>query len=100
MRRAEELAPTSPRSARSRDAPMAMTAHLLYPAWDAGPAGQLSPAIIAEVIRGEIGFDGLLMSDDIGMERAVAARPRARAQGGARRRLRPRAALLGRAGGE
>jgi beta-N-acetylhexosaminidase len=49
------------------DAPMAMTAHVLYPAWDAERAASVSPKIIAEVIRGEIGYDGLLMSDDIGM---------------------------------
>jgi len=63
------------------DAPMAMTAHLLYPAWDAERPATLSPPIIAEIIRGRIGFDGLLMSDDLGMqalsgslaERAVAA---------------------------
>ncbi|HMG48496.1 MAG TPA: beta-N-acetylhexosaminidase [Allosphingosinicella sp.] len=50
-----------------RDAPMAMTAHVLYPAWDAARPATVSPTIIAEVIRGEIGFDGLLMSDDLGM---------------------------------
>jgi beta-N-acetylhexosaminidase len=60
------------------DAPMAMTAHVLYPAWDAERPASVSPAIIAEVIRGEIGFDGLLMSDDLAME-ALAGTPAARA---------------------
>jgi beta-N-acetylhexosaminidase len=49
------------------DAPMAMTAHLLYPAWDAARCASVSPTIVAEVIRGEIGFAGLLMSDDLAM---------------------------------
>jgi beta-N-acetylhexosaminidase len=49
-------------------APMAMTAHVLYPAWDEEKCASVSPAIIADVIRGEIGFDGLLMSDDLVMQ--------------------------------
>lgn len=44
-----------------------MTAHVLYPAWDADLPATVSPTIISEVIRGAIGFDGLLMSDDLGM---------------------------------
>jgi beta-N-acetylhexosaminidase len=48
-------------------APIGMTAHILYPAWDAERPATLSPTIIAEVIRGRIGFDGLLMSDDLQM---------------------------------
>lgn len=51
-----------------RDAAMAMTAHVLYPAWDAARPASVSPVVIGEVIRGAIGFDGLLMSDDIGMK--------------------------------
>jgi beta-N-acetylhexosaminidase len=49
------------------DAPMAMTAHILFPAWDPERCATLSPTVIEEVIRGRIGFDGLLMSDDIAM---------------------------------
>jgi beta-N-acetylhexosaminidase len=45
----------------------AMTAHVLYPAWDATRPATLSPRIVAEVIRGAIGFDGVLVSDDIAM---------------------------------
>ena len=48
------------------DQPLAMTAHVLYTALDAGRPATLSPDCIA-AIRGEIGFDGLLMSDDIAM---------------------------------
>ncbi|WP_129791634.1 beta-N-acetylhexosaminidase [Sphingosinicella sp. CPCC 101087] len=49
------------------DAPMAMTAHILFPAWDPERCATLSRAVIVDVIRGRIGFDGLLMSDDIAM---------------------------------
>ena len=52
-----------------RHATMAMTAHLAYAALDDEhtPATH-SPKIISEIIRGEIGFDGLLMTDDLGMK--------------------------------
>ena len=49
------------------DAPMGMTAHVIYTAWDRTHPASLSEAVIAEIIRGRIGFDGFLMSDDIGM---------------------------------
>ncbi|MET0375201.1 MAG: beta-N-acetylhexosaminidase [Rhizorhabdus sp.] len=48
-------------------APMAMTAHVVYPAWDATECASLSAKVIGEIIRRRIGFDGLLMSDDLGM---------------------------------
>jgi len=48
-------------------APMGMTAHVVYTAWDPDRPGSLSPKVIGEIIRGRIGFDGLLMSDDLGM---------------------------------
>ena len=50
------------------DAPMAMTAHILYEALDAENCATLSPSIIADTIRGEIGFDNLLMTDDLSMK--------------------------------
>ncbi|TMJ18511.1 MAG: beta-N-acetylhexosaminidase [Alphaproteobacteria bacterium] len=50
------------------DAPMAMTAHLLYPAWDSDLPATISPTIVDEIVRGTIGFDGLLISDDLGMD--------------------------------
>jgi beta-N-acetylhexosaminidase len=49
------------------DAPMAMTAHVVYSALDAEAPATLSAKIIGSVIRDEIGFDGLLMSDDLSM---------------------------------
>ena len=65
---AEELAIDLAPFRALADAPMAMTAHVLYPAWDAERPATVSPTIISEVIRGEIGFDGLLMSDDLAMK--------------------------------
>ncbi len=50
-----------------RHAPMAMTAHVVYSAWDQENCCTLSYKVITEVIRNGIGFDGLLMSDDLGM---------------------------------
>ena len=52
---------------RLQDAPMAMTAHILYTAWDSELCASLSPTIIQDIIRGSCGFDNLLMSDDLGM---------------------------------
>ncbi|MEO0642760.1 MAG: beta-N-acetylhexosaminidase [Pseudomonadota bacterium] len=45
-----------------------MTGHLIFPVWDADNPATLSPAIIRDIIRGEIGFEGLLLTDDIDME--------------------------------
>jgi beta-N-acetylhexosaminidase len=50
-----------------RSAPMGMTCHCVYAAWDKERPGSQSPIVVGEVIRGRIGFDGFLMSDDIGM---------------------------------
>ncbi len=47
--------------------PMAMTAHVVYTAVDADAPATVSAKAINEVIRGFIGFDGLLMSDDLSM---------------------------------
>ena len=44
-----------------------MTGHLLFPVWDADNPATLSFTIIRDVIRGAIGFDGLLLTDDIDM---------------------------------
>jgi beta-N-acetylhexosaminidase len=52
-----------------RHATMGMTAHLAYEALDdATTPATHSPKIISNIIRGEIGFDGLLMTDDLGMK--------------------------------
>lgn len=49
-------------------APMGMTSHIVFEAWDADRPATLSPIVIADIIRGRIGFDGLLMTDDIDMK--------------------------------
>ncbi|HEU0044325.1 glycoside hydrolase family 3 N-terminal domain-containing protein [Sphingomonas sp.] len=47
---------------------MGMTSHIVFEAWDRERPATLSPTVIAQVIRGAIGFDGLLMTDDIDMK--------------------------------
>jgi beta-N-acetylhexosaminidase len=47
--------------------PMAMSAHITYTALDANHCATLSKTVISKVIRKEIGFRGLLMSDDASM---------------------------------
>ena len=49
-------------------APMGMTGHVALDAVAPGVAATVSPEVISEVIRERIGFDGLLMTDDLGME--------------------------------
>ena len=50
------------------DLPMAMTAHIVFRALDPDRPVTTSKRAIDAVIRGEIGFDGLLLSDDLSME--------------------------------
>ncbi|MGQ0673420.1 MAG: beta-N-acetylhexosaminidase [Hyphomicrobium sp.] len=51
-----------------RDLPAAMTAHVIFTDIDPERPASTSPIVIHEVVRGEIGFDGLLMSDDLSMK--------------------------------
>ena len=53
--------------AANRDAPWGMTGHLVFPACDPNQPVTLSPTAIAEIIRGRLGFDGVLVSDDLSM---------------------------------
>ncbi|MBS0471718.1 MAG: beta-N-acetylhexosaminidase [Proteobacteria bacterium] len=65
---AEELSATDFVTFRSLNTcPMAMTAHVVYEAIDPQRPATTSPKVIRDVIRGEIGFDGLLISDDLSM---------------------------------
>lgn len=48
--------------------PAAMTAHVLYSALDAADPASTSGFITGDIIRRELGFDGLLMSDDLSMK--------------------------------
>lgn len=61
-------------------APMAMTSHIVFEAWDRDRPATLSPVVIEEVIRGRIGFDGLLFTDDIDMK-ALSGSPADKAAG-------------------
>ena len=54
--------------------PWMMTAHLVYEGIDPGRAGTVSPVVIGDVIRGKIGFEGVLVSDDLAM-RALTGAP-------------------------
>jgi beta-N-acetylhexosaminidase len=62
------------------DLPMAMTAHVVFSALDTAHPATTSATIIEQVIRGVIGFQGLLMSDDVSMNAlagSIAERTRA-----------------------
>lgn len=48
-------------------AAMGMTGHVVYDVWDDQHTATMSPVVIEQVIRGKVGFDGLLMSDDLDM---------------------------------
>ena len=50
-----------------RDVPVGLTAHVCYAALDPEQPGTLSSRVIGEAVRGAIGFDGLLVSDDLSM---------------------------------
>lgn len=52
---------------KMNDCPMAMTAHVVYDAIDPDNPATTSCKVIDEIVRGEIGFHGLLMSDDVSM---------------------------------
>jgi beta-N-acetylhexosaminidase len=69
--RAVELAPFAAAIAAGAEA--LMTAHVVYPALDPDRPATLSPRIATGLLRDELGFTGLLVSDDLGM-RAVADR--------------------------
>ena len=54
--------------ALNADMPWAMSAHIVYPAWDRALPATLSPTVIEAIIRGRIGFEGVLVTDDIAMK--------------------------------
>ena len=51
-----------------KDAKMGMSAHVVFEAYDKARCATLSPVVIEETIRGAIGFDGLLFTDDLKMK--------------------------------
>lgn len=64
----------------AKRAPLGMTAHVVFLDVDDGTPATLSSAVIVNVIRERIGFDGALMTDDICMS-ALSGSPRERAEG-------------------
>jgi len=67
--RAHDFAPFKALCGTSlQDSCFAMTAHVVYGAIDSTQPATTSKAVIHDIIRGEIGFRGLLMSDDLGMK--------------------------------
>jgi beta-N-acetylhexosaminidase len=54
--------------ALNADLPWAMSAHIVYPAWDTVLPATLSPTVIETIIRGRIGFEGVLVTDDLAMK--------------------------------
>ena len=50
------------------DMPLAMTAHVVYTALDPEQPATTSATVMRDVIRGHIGYDGLVMSDDLSMQ--------------------------------
>ena len=69
--RAVELAPFAAAARAGIEA--FMTAHVLYPALDPDRPATLSRRILTDLLRGELGFAGVIVSDDLGMK-AVADR--------------------------
>jgi beta-N-acetylhexosaminidase len=57
------------------DAPIAMTGHILFTAWDKDRPATQSPFVIEQIIRKRIGFGGLLLTDDLDMEALSASVP-------------------------
>lgn len=58
-----------------KDSLIGMTGHVRYTAWDAENPATLSATVIRDVIRTRIGFDGLLLTDDLDMQALGGAVP-------------------------
>jgi beta-N-acetylhexosaminidase len=61
------------------DLPWLMTAHIVYAAWDPILPATVSPAVIRGIIRGRLGFGGIIVSDDLAMQ-ALSGTPAERAR--------------------
>lgn len=68
---AVELAPF--RAAVASGMPLLMTAHIVYAALDAELPATLSPKVVPELLRGALGYDGVVITDDLEMK-AIAER--------------------------
>lgn len=63
---AVELVPF--RAAIQAGVPLVMTAHVVYPAWDEELPATMSSAILRDILRGRLGFGGVVVSDDLEMK--------------------------------
>jgi beta-N-acetylhexosaminidase len=52
-----------------------MTAHVIYPAWDPQQPATLSPTILTSLLREQLGFAGVIITDDLGMAAAAETGP-------------------------
>lgn len=77
---AEELETDIAPFQRLASAPIGMTAHVRYTAWDDQNPGTLSPFVVNEIIRKRIGFTGLLLTDDLDMQALAGPVPELAAQ--------------------
>ncbi|HVV84911.1 MAG TPA: beta-N-acetylhexosaminidase [Kofleriaceae bacterium] len=66
---AVELAPFA--AAAKAGVPVLMTAHVVYPALDPDRPATLSPAILTDLLRGQLGYRGVILSDDLDMRAIV-----------------------------
>lgn len=64
--------------AQNTHLPWLMTAHIVYAAWDPHQPATVSPAVIKGIIRGRLGFGGIVTSDDLAMQ-ALTGTPAQRA---------------------
>lgn len=64
--RARELAPF--RELARGEARMIMTAHIVFPQIDPGTPATMSKVILQDILRRELGFEGVVVSDDLGMK--------------------------------
>lgn len=66
--RAMDFRPFQKFTGRGGDRAWAMTAHIVYEALDTARPATISASVISDFVRGEIGFDGVLLSDDLSMQ--------------------------------
>jgi beta-N-acetylhexosaminidase len=64
---AHDFLPFKELARRAAPQPWAMTAHVVYESCDAEMPATLSRTVVADVMRGDIGFDGVIISDDLSM---------------------------------
>jgi beta-N-acetylhexosaminidase len=63
------------RAAIDADVPLVMASHALYPALDGEYIASQSPAVLDDLLRGELGFDGVVITDSLEAEAVLARSP-------------------------